>query len=155
MFVRNKCGASGWCPLCYEGRKGRKGSKGHVTCGGVSPGLDRRREKIMKRPAASADDGKSGRAATDQGWESRFPHLLEMLVATQYEDGSARETATLMVIAEHGRFKLGLNDRDTARSCWTSGRTVDEALEALDRSLEFGDADWRGRPSGGRGGRGK
>jgi len=100
----------------------------------------------MRRSAVPSGSGVSGRAACDPGFESAYPLLFEHLAAVTWEDGSARETSTLMVLCELGRVKLGLNDRSEGRSLWVTGDTLEAALAVLEGSLRTGSADWRAKP---------
>lgn len=80
--------------------------------------------------------------------QDRYPSTWAYLADTRYEDGEPRETATLMLLAEQGVVKACLNDRDNSRSAWVSGRSVEEALAALEAGLAEGRTEWRGRPPG-------
>jgi len=82
-------------------------------------------------------------AARDATMEEYFPALCEYLTATVVGETSQRRTATLLLFAEDGLFKVALNDRQEAMSAWASGQTVQEALEALEASLQAGEASWR------------
>lgn len=97
----------------------------------IKPGADRRVA------------GVGSFAARDPDLEEHFPALAEYLTATVVGETSQRRTATLLLFAEDGVFKLALNDRQESLSAWASGPTVREAIEALEASLQAGEASWR------------
>lgn len=74
---------------------------------------------------------------------TEWPLLWEHLTSVSYEDGSPRQTSTLMVFAESGLWKAWLHDRDLSRSAWGTGVVLDEALEELERGLRQGGLSWR------------
>lgn len=82
-------------------------------------------------------------AARDALLEEYFPALAEYLTATVLGEDRQRKTATLLLFCEDGLFKVCLNDRQEALSAWASGETAREAIEALEASLEAGEASWR------------
>lgn len=82
-------------------------------------------------------------AARDEEFERLCPALAEYLTAAIEGEGRQRKTATLLLFAEDGCFKVCLNDRQEALSAWASGSTIQEAIEALEASLQAGEASWR------------
>jgi len=72
-----------------------------------------------------------------------IPALVEYLTLDHYEDGASRETATLLIFAEEGRFKGCLNDRQEERVCWVSSGSLLGLIAELEANLEAGTADWR------------
>jgi hypothetical protein len=75
--------------------------------------------------------------------EADTPLLFEYLSHRQFEDGSMRETSTLMVFASEGLWKGCLNDRQEGRALWASAETIGGLLEALERCLDHTHPDWR------------
>jgi len=100
----------------------------------------------IRKPDPVALGVDAGAAAADGWMQGLFPTLWGYLSDLRYEDGSPRQTATLMLLAEQGVVKACLNDRDNDRSVWVSGRGVEEALSVLEAALLAGRAEWRGRP---------
>jgi len=74
-----------------------------------------------------------------------FPGIWEYLTRLEYEDGKARQVSTVLIFYEDGAAKVCLNDRDTSQVAWSSGGTIQEALEALEAKLQQGHAEWRVR----------
>jgi hypothetical protein len=84
-----------------------------------------------------------GPAAFDETWEIALPALHEYLTSTTWPDEQPRQVATLLLLAEQGRFKVMINDRANSRVAWFSGETVEAALQAANHALLDGGADWR------------
>lgn len=90
-------------------------------------------------------EGVSGKpsAAADAGTLKSFPAIVAYLTETAWDDGKARQTATLMIFAEDGRWKVMLNDRDAGAVAFVSGDDVRACLTSLEKGLEAGTLDWR------------
>lgn len=74
---------------------------------------------------------------------SRWPLVVEYLQATQWDDGTARQTATLSIFHEMGLFKVWVNDRDLRRTCCVSAPTLGDLLDRLELGLAGEPLDWR------------
>lgn len=99
--------------------------------------------RYLSKPVVD-QNGSATSAIVGDGWlPSKFPAVWEYLAVSVWDDGSARETATLLLFCEDGQVKVCLNDREAQRSAWASGRTLDDALEALEGGLEEGSTSWR------------
>ena len=98
----------------------------------------------MKKPTES---GKGLVRAAGAGFmveeKARWPQLIEYLNAAAWDDGSPRETSTLMLLIEDGWLKVCLNDRAVGRSLWQSADTLMDALDALEDHLVAGTGEWR------------
>lgn len=96
--------------------------------------------RAVRRP-----DGPNGAGglATDPLWVSELPALHEYLTLGTNPDGTPRRTSTLTLFAEHGSFKLYLNERDAGASLCASGSTVQDTLAALEVLLEAENVPWR------------
>lgn len=133
----------GWCGWCYCGAKGRATRRGHY--GWRSPRKVRPRvalRKPVEGPAVRLEGQTSWEAQGDP-LQAAYPQITEFLTAEVWEDGSSRQTATLTVFWEDARWKLCLNDRAVGRTGWVSGRSLSEALVALEAGLLEDDLDWR------------
>lgn len=71
-----------------------------------------------------------------------YPTILEYLTATAYPDGQARQTSSLIILAEGNQWKGCLSDKDNSRSLWKSGDTVEYLLLAIEEGLQM-DEGWR------------
>lgn len=142
-----------WCGDCYAIVRGRLMSESwRLARKRLNAKRGRRRMYVSK-----GDDGKDGSRPVDcagmQLFASERPALYEYMTLSKYPDGSQRETSTLLVLCEMGRFKLCLSDRDRGRSLWTTAESIEEGLASLDEDLQLGTADWRRSSGAGRGGK--
>ena len=85
-----------------------------------------------------------------------YPTVVEFLSSCQWPDGSSRVTGTVMLLAEDGRWKAWVHDRDAGEGLFISGATPEGLLEQLEAVLSAGNGEWRkDRPRGlGKGKRG-
>lgn len=96
---------------------------------------------VTRAPKPGANAGLP--AAPPDGWLEFYPGLAEFLTLTKWDDNARRETGTLMLVAEQGRYKLWVHDRDGKRSVWLSGDTVESVTQAAEDVVSGGPADWR------------
>jgi len=87
--------------------------------------------------------GSGAPAAKDADFEDRFPCINILMTATVDDAGKPRQPCTLNLVCETGLFKGGLRDKDSNSSLWRSAPTFSGLLEALEKALETGEADWR------------
>lgn len=136
----------GWCGLCYSNAKGRSNHKGHYRfqCASARRKV---RWRVYPRPRPkSASDGPNLGALVSCSFGEQYPSLWAFLTDSEWEDGTERETGTLLVCVSEGRAKGWLNDRSEGRSCWVSSSTITGVLEAADAVLRTGEGDWRDTP---------
>lgn len=79
----------------------------------------------------------------DAGFVSHWPALFEYLTLLSWDDGSAREPATLLVFVDEGRWKACLNDKANARVGWRSADSFAGLLDVVEAGLAGGSMDWR------------
>lgn len=99
----------------------------------------------MKKPDVRAELTAGAREAIASDLSKRWPTLWEYLSSAKWDDGSVRETSTLMLLVDEGRLKGCLNDRALERSCWVAADSLMGLLESLEAALESGGTDWRAR----------
>jgi len=71
------------------------------------------------------------------------PNVWEYLSSESWDDGSPRQTSTLLIFVEEGLCKVCINDRALQRKAWMTGKTPDAAFVALDAALGAGNIEWR------------
>lgn len=71
------------------------------------------------------------------------PLLAERLVNLNYDDGSPRQTDTLLVFAQDGVWKAALRDRDTRLCLWASSPVLIDLVEVIEALLGDPAAVWR------------
>lgn len=97
----------------------------------------------IQRPSGVPSNGGSSGPLVGGDAASYFPVTWEWLTSEQYDDGSTRETSTLLIFVEDGSVKLCFNDRGGDRKLWASGRDALAALTALEGMLAAGTGEWR------------
>lgn len=104
----------------------------------------------MKKPSVAVGDVPLAGPFLAQGVLSEAPELLEHLTATKWDDGSPRQTSTLLLFVEGGRLKGCLSDRACARTLWSSGPSMESLVQSFEVMLADGSAEWRAAGGGGK-----
>lgn len=97
----------------------------------------------MKRPSADKLTGGIAVPWEDPWFKGEYPFLTEFLTATQYEDGTARATGTILLFVDNGCMKLVLNDRDNQRSAFIEKSELLEAFAAAEAGLRNESLTWK------------
>lgn len=137
------CGGDAFCPRCYDNVRRRGNHAGHVAY--VHPRAKKKGRVIVyarRKPAESPDGVHLGQLLSCE-FGSQFPSLWSFLTDIEFDDGTARQTGTVLLVVDDARAKVWLNDRAEGLSCWVSGSTLLDALESADRGLRNGGLDWR------------
>lgn len=94
--------------------------------------------KITRQPGSAPGGGPGASDAT------QFPALWEHLTATQYPDGSVRETSSIIIVADHQGWRGCLSDKDNGRTMWKTASSVEELLLVLEEGAASDDPTaWR------------
>lgn len=99
--------------------------------------------RSRSRPGVG-DNVPPGVAGRDPSFQERYPALHEWLTEATL-DGKPVFTATLLVFCEDGRWKACVGDRENDRSFFKSSESFQGLLEALEKALSDGSAEWRAR----------
>lgn len=91
---------------------------------------------------STTPDG-SGSSAPFAGDALAFPALVEFLASECYETGESRQTGTLTVFAEEGRWKVCLNDRDQGQVGFVTVGDLADLVLAVEEVLREGKGEWR------------
>jgi hypothetical protein len=104
----------------------------------------------MKKPLTVPGAGTLPVDPQGGGWLMKVaPTAWEFLTHETWEDGSPRQTGTLMLLSEDGLLKAWVHDREFSRSVWVSGSTLETLLKALEKALAGEATPWRrDRPQG-------
>lgn len=92
-----------------------------------------------------------GPAASGPGAEdvTSWPNLWEHLTATQYPDGTARETSSIIIVADVSGWRGCLSDKDNGRTMWKTASSVEGLLLALEEGAAADDPSaWRAAGGG-------
>jgi len=132
------------CPYCIENATGRTNHKNHhgyrkppnpytVTPWEITE---------MQKPQTTA--GAIGAEKPLAGaFLSDYPTVWSYLTDSKWDDGSRRERATILIVADGGVVKLWLGDKACNRSCWTTGESLEQAFTILEEQLSTSSAAWR------------
>lgn len=131
------------CYLCEANRRRRSAHSGHRYYKAGWSFQNGRSSMGLSRPAAiAAGSGGVGLSGVTSVAVD-VPKLVEYCTEECWDDGSPRETATVLVFSEGGMWKGCINDRALARKGWASGATLEALLIAFEAGLVSGALDWR------------
>lgn len=103
-----------------------------------------RREMVMALKKITQAPGSAPGASPGASDATQFPALWEHLTATQYPDGSPRETSSIIIVADHQGWRGCLSDKDNARTMWKTAPSVEELLLVLEEGAASDDPTaWR------------
>jgi len=104
---------------------------------------------MLRKPLVRASGGLPALSA-DSPLAKSYPALFAFLVEDSWEDGSAREPGTLMLMFGDGLLKVWLHDKNgSGCSCWLSGEALEDVLAGADNVIASGNGEWRSdRPKG-------
>lgn len=97
---------------------------------------------IKRRDAARNGEGASSSPPEPESVK-KFPHLVEFLTETKYEDGSERKTGTLFIFVQDGVWKGMVKDPDAGEVLWTTADGLFGLLKVMDGKVSDDKADWR------------
>ncbi len=97
----------------------------------------------MKRPEPVQTTGTTNPLTADTAGAAKYPTLVEYLTCLTYDDGTSRETSTVSLFIEDGKWKVAVNDRDLRRSAYVTGDTLQGVLSLAEKGLANHTLDWR------------
>jgi len=137
-----RCGDE--CPYCYANRKKRANYKNHRwythprTPFVVTPWEFMNVQKPQTPAGAiGAEKPLTGAFLSD------YPTVWTFLTDSKWDDGSRRERATILIIADGGVIKLWMGDKACNRSCWVTGESLEQAFTILEEQLSTSSCAWR------------
>lgn len=99
---------------------------------------------FFKKPNLKGGGGESGDSVIiPQCLLDRAPTLGHFLCDECWPGGEVRQRSSLVVFVEDGVFKACLSDKDSGSSLWSSCRSFDDLLEAIEARLTDDRPDWR------------
>lgn len=93
--------------------------------------------------AAPKVDKDSPTAATDKDFAKTHPALVEFMTLRRNDDGTPRQTSSLLIFCEDGVWKACLSERERELTLWAAGDTLAELLEAMEATLQSPAPQWR------------
>jgi len=104
----------------------------------------------MKRPDNPGTGASNTGPLTDPAFAKRCPALFAYLTDDMWEDGTDRETSTILIFVDGGVYKAWVNDRALARSLWVAGATIQGLLDTANEALASNETVWRAQHNNGR-----
>lgn len=98
---------------------------------------------LSKQSAERRVAGVSPLLVKDEKWEKAYPTLWAHLTQVQWDDGSSRQTSSLLVFAGDSTLKAMLRDREAGLCLWVAADSMDKLWKALEGSLNDPQAEWR------------
>lgn len=98
---------------------------------------------FLKRVVPQGGKATPGGPFPDEHFARDFPALYEYLTSTAWPDGSPRKTSSLSLFCEDGVLKVCCNDRECGAVLFAAGRTLQDALRALEGLLTAEGTPWR------------
>jgi len=132
-----------WCPLCYEGLRGRRFTKGHF---GYRRGKLQKEERLVvsrHKGQVREGPGGSGPPLARSDWNRRYVHVWSFIADDRYDDGGERLPGTILLCTGEGRVRLWLHNRDEGLSAWLSGETVEAVFGSAEEALGTATVEWR------------
>jgi K+-transporting ATPase A subunit len=97
---------------------------------------------LVKQNQPQPPDLTPAKLRTDH-WSLAHPTLWSYLTQWSWEDGSPRQTCSLLMFVADFTLKAMLRDPNTGLCLWVTAETMHELYEALEAKLCDPRADWR------------
>lgn len=98
---------------------------------------------MLKKSAGLGSKDKARPSLGDPTFQQQYPLLWSHLTQSAWEDGTKRQTSTMLVFCQEGVLKCMLRDVEAGQVLWTAGNGFSSLLHAVEGQLESPDADWR------------
>jgi len=110
--------------------------------GRKKPSSSQKEMTIMKKPGTEAKF-QLNKPLEESAWSDAYHTLWDYLTTSVYDCGTIRLTSSITFFCQEGVLKCCVNDRDTERTAFFTGPTMESLLEAVEQSLASDDCDWR------------
>ncbi len=99
--------------------------------------------KWIKAAITKKAKGKPGALPMDAGVGKDRPAITDFMTELEGPDGGIREPSMIMFGMSADGVRAGLKDEDGGGWCWREGRTLQEALDAIEKALQAGEGAFR------------
>jgi hypothetical protein len=105
---------------------------------------------FLRKPKPPGDGEMVLVEMVDPGFTHPYPALAEFLSAEAWDDGSPRETATMFLFTQRGRWKCMLKCRASQRISFWTASTLEELFMVMESALQDDTVDWKAdrKPAG-------
>lgn len=100
-------------------------------------------EEMLQKPANRKVAGSAGELPMDIKAKKDYPLLWDHLSQRKWEDGSPRQTSSVMIFEQDGVLKAMLRDKDAGLCLWVASKSLYGVLAALEAGLSDPEAEWR------------
>lgn len=87
--------------------------------------------------------GLPGGMPEDPTLKALHPNLWDHLYQTKWDDGSPRETSSMLFFAQDGMLKACIKDKANGLCLWVSARSMGALIDAVEAALADPGSDWR------------
>ncbi len=133
-----------WCGGCYENFRNRANHRAckHAKSRPVAKFLYR--EITVERPSQAAVDPKNRKWCCPDAWFfEAYPKLAAGLCDPWWSDGKVRELWNLKISYGPDSCTVTVNDKEHKLVVFTTGKSLEDALELIERGLEGKTLAWR------------
>lgn len=100
-------------------------------------------QSLRERLSGEGRTSTATNAPEDAAFQKKFPALWSFLVQTQWEDGTSRETGTVLIFVEDGVLKACASNRDSGHVAFVASQTVADLWGKLEKGIDGDSLDWR------------
>lgn len=97
----------------------------------------------MRRPEGNGQGPVSLGKVEDPQFKRLYPLLFEYLTCDTWDDGTTRETSTLLLFVDAGVLKGCVNDRAMGRNLFVAAESLSGLLGAANEALGETSPGWR------------
>jgi hypothetical protein len=100
-------------------------------------------EIVLQKPANRKVAGVASELPKDIRAAKEYPLLWDHLSQRKWDDGSPRQTSSMMLFEQDGVLKAMLRDKDAGLCLWVASKSLYGVLGALEAALGDPEAEWR------------
>jgi len=132
------------CPFCYENRSCRSNHKNHRWYKHPPHPytVDPWEYTTMQKPT-NTNGTIGGEKPLTGAFLIDYPNVWAYLTDDKWDDGSRRQRATLLIVADGGTLKIWIGDKACNRSAWVTGESLEQAFTVLEEQLTTSSVAWR------------
>jgi len=98
----------------------------------------------ISKPNAAINTKPAEAAWKGDDFKDQFPHVSAFWEQATYDDGSPRQSGTIIIFVQDGMLKACVSDRDNGRSAFVTAPTFQALWELIEHGLAEAKLEWRG-----------
>jgi hypothetical protein len=99
--------------------------------------------KMLKKSQFAAQEVKEGNVPTRDPLSQNHANLWDFMTQSAWEDGTDRETGSMLIFCDAGALKAMLKDRDSGMCLWITAPALGSLLDVADAKLVDPAAEWK------------